>query len=89
MTARARQIERNGVLAPTIERLIPQPHAGELLLKIHATSLNYHDLVGIDGGIRGLPVPRVPCSDASATVLAVGEGIKQFAVGDNVVPTSS
>ena len=86
MTGKARQIERNGVLAPTSERPIPQPRAGELLLKIHATSLNYHDLVGIDGGIRGLPVPRVPCSDASATVLAVGEGIKQFAVGDAVVP---
>ena len=86
MTARARQIERNGVLAPTIERPIPQPRAGELLLKIHATSLNYHDLVGIDGGIRGLPVPRVPCSDASATVLAVGEGVKHFAADDAVIP---
>jgi NADPH:quinone reductase-like Zn-dependent oxidoreductase len=86
MTGKARQIERNGVLGPTSERPITQPRAGELLLKIHATSLNYHDLVGIDGGIRGLPVPRVPCSDASATVLAVGDGIKQFAVGDAVVP---
>ena len=84
MTGKARLIERNGVLGPTIERPIPQPGAGELLLKIHATSLNFHDLVGIDGGIRGLPVPRVPCSDASATVLAVGDGNKRFAVGDAV-----
>ena len=57
-----------------------------MLLKIYATSLNYHDLVGIDGGIRGLPVPRVPCSDASATVLALGEGVKPFAVGDAEIP---
>ena len=42
MTGKARQIERNGVLAPTIERPIPQPRADELLLKIHATSLNFH-----------------------------------------------
>ena len=86
MTGKARQIERNGVLAPTIARPIPQPRAGEVLLQIHATSLNFHDLVGIDGGIRGLPIPRVPCSDASATVLAVGDGNKRFAVGDAVIP---
>jgi NADPH:quinone reductase-like Zn-dependent oxidoreductase len=86
MTGKARQIVRNGILAPTMERPVPRPRAGEVLLKIHATSLNFHDLIGIDGGIRGLPVPRVPCSDASATVLAAGDGVEHIAGGDAVIP---
>ncbi len=82
----ARIVERDGILSRTLERAIPIPGPGELLLRIHATSLNYHDLVGIDGGIPSASLLRVPCSDASATVSAVGEGVTSFAVGDAVIP---
>ena len=86
MQGRARLIEQNGVLSPTVERPIPSPKAGEVTIKIHATSINYHDLIGIDGGLPGLPMPRVPFSDASATIVATGDGVDDFAVGDRVVP---
>lgn len=86
MTARARLTEQHGVLSPTIERAVAQPRSGELLLRIHATSLNYHDLIGIEGGIPGLPLPRVPFCDASATVVALGQGVDAYKVGDAVIP---
>lgn len=82
----ARQIINDGVLSDVVVRQVPTPRTGDLLLQVHATSVNFHDLVGIDGGIPGLPVPRVPFSDASATVLEVGAGVEGFAVGDRVVP---
>lgn len=83
---RARQIISDGTLSNVVERDVPEPGVGEVLLRVHATSVNFHDLIGIDGGIPGLPVPRVPFSDASATVLEVGAGVEGFAVGDHVVP---
>jgi NADPH:quinone reductase-like Zn-dependent oxidoreductase len=82
----ARQILSDGILSKVFERNAPEPGAGEVLLRVHATSVNFHDLIGIDGGIPGLPMPRVPFSDASATVLELGTGVEGFTVGDHVVP---
>ncbi|GEM_PF-5756506 len=85
MTARARLVEQDGVLSPTIERPIPQPKAGEVLLRIHATNLNYHDLLGIEGGIPGLPLRRVPFCDAP--IMALPKGYRTM-VGERGVKLS-
>ena len=82
-----RSIVSDGHLGNVQSRAVPAPGAGEALLRVHATSLNFHDLVGIDGGIPGLPVPRVPFSDASAVVEAVGDGVSVVAPGDAVIPS--
>ena len=84
--AHMRQILADSVLSGVIQRDVPEPGRGELLLKVHATSVNFHDLIGIDGGIPGLPLPRVPFSDASATVLGIGVDVEGFAIGDRVIP---
>jgi len=84
--SKARLIEASGLLSAIVERDIPTPRAGELLLRVHATSVNYHDLLAMSGGIPGLPIPRVPFSDASATVAGIGVGVEGFAIGDAVVP---
>jgi NADPH:quinone reductase-like Zn-dependent oxidoreductase len=86
MISRARQIVGNGVLGQVEAVAVREPGPGEALLRVHATSVNYHDLVGIDGGIPNLPVPRVPFSDASATVVAIGDGVTSVALGDPVIP---
>ena len=64
--SRSRSIVSNGQLGDVQVRSVAVAGPNEVLLRIHATSLNFHDLVGIDGGIPGLPVPLVPFSDASA-----------------------
>lgn len=86
MYSRARYIERDGALSGVQKRSVELPGPGELLLNIHATSINYHDLIGIDGGIPGLPLPRVPFSDASATIVAVGKNTQNYKSGDRVIP---
>jgi len=85
--SRARRIVADGVLGPGEVREVAAPGSGEVLLRVRATSINYHDLVGINGGIPNLPVPRVPFSDAGATVEAVGEGVSSWAVDDRVIPS--
>lgn len=78
---------------PGIEKLtlveepdLTQPAAGEILVRIGASSLNFHDLAVVSGQI---PVAAniVPLSDGAGTVVAVGEGVAEFAVGDRVVST--
>lgn len=62
----------------------PTPAAGEILVRWHATSLNYHDYLVAIGGI---PVPegRVPMSDGAGEVIAVGDGVREWKTGDKVM----
>ena len=69
-----------------VKEELPVPRGGEVLVRIRATSLNYRDLVMLNGR---LPTPSkpgvVPLSDAAGEILAIGEGVTRFSVGDRVV----
>jgi len=67
-----------------VERDMPRPGAGELLVRIHASSLNFHDYV-VAMGIKPVEDGRILMSDAGGKVVAVGDGVTEFAVGDSVV----
>ncbi|MBU1287862.1 MAG: NAD(P)-dependent alcohol dehydrogenase [Alphaproteobacteria bacterium] len=66
------------------ERADPTPGRGEILVRVKASSLNYHDFVVVMGGIP-TPDGRIPMSDGAGEVVAVGEGTKKFKVGDKVL----
>ena len=71
-----------------VERPVPRPGRGEILVRVRAASLNYRDLVILKGVYRpDLPLPYVPVSDGCGEVAEVGEGVTRFRVGDRVVPT--
>ncbi|QNP48709.1 zinc-dependent alcohol dehydrogenase family protein [Diaphorobacter aerolatus] len=60
------------------------PQAGEIQVRIHASSLNYHDL----GVVLGKPRSAdglIPMSDGAGVVTAVGTGVSEFKEGDAVV----
>ncbi|WP_213992574.1 NAD(P)-dependent alcohol dehydrogenase [Sodalis sp. dw_96] len=65
---------------------IPQPASHELLIKVSAVSLNYRDLLVIDGKLLpDLPrMPFTPASDMAGEVVAIGPGVSRFNVGDRV-----
>lgn len=68
-----------------VERTTPQPGPGEVLVKIHAVSLNYRDLMMVTGRYNPkMKLPRIPCSDGAGEVQAVGEGVTQWKRGDRV-----
>jgi NADPH:quinone reductase-like Zn-dependent oxidoreductase len=60
------------------------PQTGEIAVRLHASSLNFHDYLVVNGSI---PVDdgRIPMSDGAGEVIAVGSGVTEFAVGDAVV----
>lgn len=66
------------------DRPDPKPAVGEILVRIHASSLNYHDFVVVMGGIP-TEDGRIPMSDGAGEVVAVGEGVTKFKPGDQVV----
>lgn len=63
-----------------------QPGPGEIRVRLHASSLNFHDYLVASGGIP-TEDGRIPMSDGAGVVEAIGEGVEEFAVGDNVVST--
>jgi NADPH2:quinone reductase len=63
---------------------VPAPSAGELLVRQHAASVNFHDIYVRSGSYRTLDLPGIPGLEAVGTVEAVGEGVTDFAVGDRI-----
>jgi len=67
------------------DRATPEPGAGEVLVRLRASSLNYRDLATIADPVpRGIAYPCVPNSDGAGEVVAVGPGVTRFNVGDRV-----
>ncbi|MDH3450227.1 MAG: NAD(P)-dependent alcohol dehydrogenase [Gammaproteobacteria bacterium] len=67
------------------ERRSPQPGAGEILLRVRASSINYRDLSTIEDPLsRGIAYPRIPNSDGAGEVIGVGAGVTRFKTGDRV-----
>lgn len=60
------------------------PGAGEIRVRLHANSLNYHDYAVANGAIPTAD-SRILMSDGAGVVEAVGAGVTEFVVGDNVV----
>ena len=67
-----------------VEERVPEPKRGEVLVRIRAASLNFHDQLVALGKIPCTD-GRVPLSDGAGDVVAVGEDVDELAVGDSVV----
>ncbi|MGH9572101.1 MAG: zinc-dependent alcohol dehydrogenase family protein [Candidatus Acidiferrales bacterium] len=64
---------------------VAHPGCGQVLVAIKAVSLNYRDLLVVTGRYNpNLPTPLVIASDGAGEVLAVGEGVRNFKIGDRV-----
>jgi NADPH:quinone reductase-like Zn-dependent oxidoreductase len=70
-----------------IERARPEPGPRDVLIEMRAASLNYRDVLVVDGAYapRARP-PLIPVSDGVGVVSAVGERVRRVGVGDRVCP---
>jgi NADPH:quinone reductase-like Zn-dependent oxidoreductase len=58
-----------------VERPEPKPGWGQVLIRVRATSLNYRDLLVVQGAYGDQQkLPLIPLSDGAGEVAEVGEG---------------
>ena len=64
----------------------PAPGDGDVVLRVHATSLNYHDVFTRRGmpGIK-IAMPAIMGLDIAGEIVAVGPGVDGWSVGDRVL----
>ena len=67
------------------QRENPTAGPGQVLVRVKAASLNYRDLLMLDGKYNPrLAMPVIPLSDGAGEVVAVGHGVEGFTAGDRV-----
>lgn len=64
----------------------PSPGPGEILVRVRASSLNFHDFAVVSGMIP-CEDGRILMSDGAGEVASVGAGVTRFKPGDQVVST--
>lgn len=70
-----------------VQRDVPQPGPGQVRLKMLAMSLNYRDLLMVQGAYNPRqPLPLVPVSDGVGVIDALGEGVSLWRGGERVMP---
>src|SRR5262245_22432807 len=70
-----------------VERDEPRATAYEVVVKFRAASLNYRDLMFAKGLYNpNSRLPAVPCSDGAGEVVAIGDSVTKWKVGDRVCP---
>jgi NADPH:quinone reductase-like Zn-dependent oxidoreductase len=68
------------------EEKLPQLSPDDVLVRVRASSLNYHDYLVLIGAIA-VADGRIPLSDGAGTVVATGPNVKRFVPGDSVLGT--
>lgn len=68
------------------QRPTPRPQPGEVLVRVRASSLNFHDYAVVAGMIPTVD-GRIPMSDGAGEVIEVGAGVSRWKAGDRVLST--
>ena len=86
---KAYEIEQFGIdNLRIVERETPLPAAGEVLVKLHAASVNYRDVMVVSGTYNPrMKLPATPFSDGAGEVIEIGEGVTNWSIGDRVCST--
>jgi len=87
---RAIQIAQTGgpEVLQMAELPIPAPAAGQVLVKVTASGVNFIDTYLREGRYPAT-LPFVPGQEAAGTVVELGEGVDRFVVGDRVAWTGT
>jgi NADPH2:quinone reductase len=62
---------------------IPTPKAGEVIVKVHATGVNFIDIYYREGRYKA-PLPFIDGQEAAGTIESIGEGVTGLEIGDRV-----
>lgn len=70
-----------------VDLSMPAPGFGEVLIRFRAASLNFRDLMVVEGTYNPrMKLPAIPLSDGAGEVEAIGEDVSKWRPGDRVMP---
>jgi len=81
---RAMQVAKAGGPLELVEKEIPSPGPGQVLVKVHACGVCHSDSLTVEGHWPGIAYPRVPGHEAAGVVSALGSGVLGWKAGDRV-----
>ena len=83
-TMKAVQISKPGGDWELVERVIPEPHAGQVRVKVEACGICHSDVFVKEGLWPGLAYPRVPGHEIAGHIDAVGDNVRAWRQGQRV-----
>jgi D-arabinose 1-dehydrogenase-like Zn-dependent alcohol dehydrogenase len=78
------QISKAGGNFEIVEREIPKPGAGEVLIKVQACGVCHSDVLTKEGAWPGIHYPRVPGHEVAGVVEETGAGVAEWKKGQRV-----
>jgi D-arabinose 1-dehydrogenase-like Zn-dependent alcohol dehydrogenase len=81
---KAAQIPKAGADFEIVEREIPKPGAGEVLIKVQACGVCHSDMFTKEGAWPGIQYPRVPGHEVAGLVEELGDGVSGWTKGQRV-----
>lgn len=77
-------LEQTGHALAMQTRPVPQPAAGQVLIKVEACAVCRTDLHVVDGELPDIPLPIVPGHEIVGRIEHCGEGVQSVTAGDQV-----
>lgn len=81
---RAVQVAQPGGPFELVEREVPKPGRGEVLIRVQACGVCHSDSIAKDGLFPGIPYPIIPGHEVAGVIEAIGEGVAGWAEGARV-----
>ena len=81
---KAAQIPKPGGDFEIVEREIPKPGAGQVLIKVQACGVCHSDVLTKEGAWPGIQYPRVPGHEVAGTIDELGAGVTAWKKGQRV-----
>jgi D-arabinose 1-dehydrogenase-like Zn-dependent alcohol dehydrogenase len=81
---KAAQISKAGGEFEIVEREIPKPGAGHVLIKVQACGVCHSDVLTKEGLLPGIQYPRVPGHEVAGVIEELGEGVSGWRKGQRI-----
>ncbi len=78
------QVSKPGAPFEIVERVIPEPDAGQIRIKVNACGICHSDVMVKDGLWPALRYPRIPGHEVAGVVDATGSGVTTWKKGQRV-----
>src|SRR6516165_3697483 len=83
-TMKVAQISKPGGDFEIVERAIPKPDAGQVLIKVQACGVCHSDVLTKEGYWPGIQYPRIPGHEVAGVIDEVGAGVSAWKKGQRV-----